>query len=243
MNQLKLFLFLALGATMISCSEDDGFEETNGNVSKRYITKITTYGEGEQNISTVSYDNSGKVISASDGESAKYFTYDQNGNLNKISGGGSNLLTDEVLGTIHDAYEIGDVLQNDNNGNPTVIELYEYDYWGDRITHTAHLTYDDKPFTFYYTLDAAGIIKVLNDTRLNFNHNPAASPEIIMAKLLLPVNNPTGALIKDENNQEVGSINVNYTYGEDKYPTSASVIVIDEAGYVKNYNVTYEYKN
>src|SRR5690606_23537174 len=136
-------------------------------------TKITTTGDGEHNISTVNYDGSGKVISASDGDRTKYFTYDQNGDLNKISGEGSNLMMGEVLGTIHDAYEIGDVVQNDSNGNPTVIELYSYDDWGDRITHKAHLSYDDKPFTFYYTLDAAGIIKVLSDTRLNFNHNPA----------------------------------------------------------------------
>lgn len=242
MKQLKLFLFLFIGTIVISCSEDDGFDEANGNVSKKYVTKITTYGENQQNVSTVNYDSNGKVVSASDGESIKYFTYDQNGNLNKVSGGGNNILTSEVIGTIHEAYEIGDVLQYDNKGNPTVIELYEYDYWGDRITNTAHLTYDDKPFTFYYTLDAAGIIKVLNDTRLNFNYNPATTPEIIMAKLLLPVNNPTGAIIKNENNEEIGSINVNYAYGEDKYPTSASVIVNDY-GYVENYSVTYEYKD
>lgn len=242
MKQLKLLLFLTLGVAIIACSEDDGFEEANGNVSKRYITKVTTVGENEQNVSQVIYDSNGKVISATDGETTKYFTYNQNGDLNKISGGGDNLMTDEILGTIHEAYEIGDVLQNDSRGNPTVIELYEYDYWGDRITHTAYLSYDDKPFTFYYTLEAAGIIKVLNDTRLNFNH-PTATPDILMAKLLLPVNNPIGVIIKNEDNEEIGSVNVTYVYGEDKYPNSASVIAIDESGYVDNYSLTYEYKN
>ncbi len=236
----RLFLFLSLGAMMGSCSSDDGFVDTNGNVAKKYITKITTYGNNDTGIGTVNYDSNGRVSTVSDGEQTKYFTYDQNGKLNKISGGGDNILTSEVIGEIHDSYEIGDVLQYDQKGNPIILELYSYDYWGDRVVSTANLTYDDKPFTFYYTLEAAGIIDVLNNTRLNFSYT--STPEIIMAKLLLPVNNPTGAVIKDENNVEVGSIVVNYSYGEDKYPTSASVIVIED-GYVDNYSVSYEYKN
>ncbi len=238
----KVILFLAIGALSVSCSSDDGFNEANGDVVKKYVTKITTYGNNNSGIGTVNYDSNGKVTSVSDGEQIKYFTYNQNGGLNKISGGGTSILSSEVISTIHNAYEIGDVLQYDSKGNPTILELYKYDYWGDRIIDTAHLTYDNNPFTFYYTLDAAGIIDVLNNTRLNFNYDPTTSTEVIMAKLLLPVNNPTGAIIKNMNNIEVGSISVNYSYSDDKYPTAASVIIIEE-GYVSNYSVTYEYKN
>ena len=118
------------------------------------------------------------------------------------------------------------------------MELYDEDYNGNQITNTATLTYDDKPFTFYYTLDAAGIIDVLNDVRLQFY----APEEIIMAKKLLPVNNPIKAIIKDESNQEVGSVSVDYNYDEDNYPTTASVTSIDDQDYVESYNVNYEYK-
>src|SRR5690606_26490962 len=101
----KIILFLALGALAISCSsDDDGFDDANVNVAKKYVTKVTTYGNNETNLGTVNYDSNGKVTTVSDGEQTRYFTYDQNGNLNKISGGGSNFLTSEVMNTIHDAY-------------------------------------------------------------------------------------------------------------------------------------------
>jgi len=238
----KILLFISLGLFAISCSsDDDGFADANGNVAKKYITKMTSSGEGQTNISTVVYNTEGKVISASDGEKTKHFSYDNNGNLSKISGGGSSLLMSEVFNTIYEGYNIGDVLQYDSKGNPSIIELYEDDYWsGERIVHTATISYDDKPFAFYYTLDAAGIIEVLNNTRLNFS-DIMATPEIIMAKLLLPVNNPYKAIVKDENNQEILSVDVSYNYGEDKYPNSATVIV-NEEGYVESYSTTYEYK-
>lgn len=239
----KVLLFIYVGLFTFSCSsDDDGFVDANGNVSKKYISKMISTGEGETNISTVLYNAEGKVISASDGESTKQFSYDNNGKLSKISGGGNNLLMSEVFSTIYEGYKIGDVLEYDSKGNPIVVELYEDDYWsGDRIVHIATINYDDKPFAFYYTLDAAGIIEALNNTRLNFVGLNAAPAEAIMAKLLLPVNNPYRGVVKDENNQEILSIDVSYDYADDKYPNSATVIV-NEEGYVKTYSTTYEYK-
>ncbi len=237
----RIILFLAIGVLSVSCSSDDGFNDANVNAAKKHVKKFTTYKSGETWVGTVNYDEANRVSSVSDGVQTRYFTFDQNNKLNKISGGGSNILTSEVIGEIHKAYEIGDVLQYDSKGNPTVLELYGYDYWGDRIISTATLSYDDKPFTFYYTLDAAGIIDVLNNTRLNFNSDPFVTSEIIMAKLLLPVNNPTKAIVKNKNNIEVSSIVVNYTYDEDKYPTSA-LVILTEDGVTENYSVVYEYK-
>lgn len=236
----KIFLFV-LASVLFSCSSDDGFVDANGNVAKKYITKTITTGNGNSNISTVTYDENKRVLTASNADEVKYFTYNGDGSLNKISGGGQNLFSSEIMGTIHEAYEIGDILQYDSNGNPTILELYEDDYWtGERYTYTATITYDNKPFAFYYTLDAAGIISVLNNTQLSFSSVPS-SPAIIMAKLLLPVNNPIRAVIKDESNIEVSRINVSYTYTADNYPTSSTVVVIGEDGDVEQYNVTYEY--
>lgn len=237
---MKNFFFLVVLGVMVSCSSDDGFDDANGNVAKKYITKITTAGNGDSNVSTVTYNGDKKVLSASDGQQINAFTYNTDGSLNKISGGGDALFTSEIMGTIHQAYEIGDILGYDSKGNPTLLELYEDDYYtGERYTYKATLTYDTNPFAFYYTLDAAGIIDVLNNTQLNFSMI-AASPEIILAKLLLPVNNPISVIIRDETNIEVARIDVSYVYNADKYPISSQVTV-QEDGFVDQYSVLYDY--
>ena len=232
-------LAVCLGLFIVSCSSnDDGFNDANGNVAKKYITKITTQGEGNTSVSTIAYNNEGKVLSASTDNDTKYFTYFDDGRLKKVSGGGENILTSEVVNEIHAAYEIGNVLAYDSKGNPTVLELYDVDYYGNQVIHTAQLSYDTKPFSFYHTLDAAGIITVLYDVRLQF-YTPA---EIIMAKKLLPVYNPVSAVIKDNSNHEIGSISVNYNYDNDNYPTTATVISINDEGYASSYTVSYQYK-
>lgn len=235
----KLTLLLAICCFTISCSSDeDGFDDANGDAAKKYLKKIITEGNGQTAIFEVDYDSKGKVTTASSDGESKYFSYDDDGGLKKVSGGGDNVMTSEVIGEIQDAYEIGDVLQYDEKGNPTVLELYDEDYNGNQIINTAKLTYDNKPFTFYHTLDAAGVIDVLYDVRLQFY----APEEIIMAKKLLPVNNPVEAIIKDNSNQEIGTISVDYNYDEDNYPKTATVVSIDDEGYAESNNVTYEYR-
>ena len=239
-KQITLFI-LAICCLTISCSKDeDGFEDANEGAAKKYVKRIITHGEGETNMSEISYDSKGRVTSATSDNQTKYFSYndDSDGGLNKVSGEGDNLMTSEIINEIHDAYEIGDVLEYDQKGNPIVLELYDEDYDGNQTTHIATITYDDKPFTFYYTLDAAGIIDILYDVRLQFY----APEEIIMAKKLLPVNNPVKAIIKDDMNQEISSISVDYNYDEDNYPVNTSVVSIDDEGYAESYNVTYEYR-
>ncbi|WP_026914221.1 hypothetical protein [Christiangramia portivictoriae] len=241
MKKQITLLVLAISFFTISCSsEDDGFEEANENAAKRYVTKIITTGEGESTVSEINYDSQGRVISASSDNETKFFSYNDNGDgsLSKVSGGGDNIMTDEIIGEIQEAYEIGDVLQYDKNGNPSVLELYDEDYEGNQIISIATITYDDKPFTFYYTLDAAGIIDVLYDVRLQFY----APQEIVMAKKLLPVNNPVRAIITDESNQEIGSITVDYNYDEFNYPETTTVVAIDDEGYAESYNVIYQYR-
>lgn len=234
----NLILILTIGFFTFSCSSDDGFEDANGDAAKKYITKIIAQTGNEIAVSKVVYNNEGKVFSASSGDETRYFSYNDNGGLEKISGGGDNVFTSEVISEIHDAYEIGDVLEFDQKGNPTVLELYDTDYYGNQTTNMAYLTYDEKPFAFYYTMDAAGIIDVLYDVRFRF----IAPPEVVMAKKLLPVNNPIKAIIKNDSNQEIGSISVNYNYDENNYPKTASVVSIDDEGYAESYDLTYEYK-
>lgn len=239
-NQFTL-LMLAISCFTISCSsEDDGFDDANQGAAKKYVKRIVTTGEGGSNVSEISYDNQGRVTSATSDNEAKYFSYNDEGDggLKKVSGEGDNIITNEIISEIQDAYEIGEVLQYDKKGNPTILELYDEDYRGNQIINTATITYDDKPFMFYYTLDAAGIIDVLYDVRLQFY----APQDIIMAKKLLPVNNPVSAIIKDDSNQEISSISIDYNYDENNYPETTSVISIDDDGYVESYKVVYQYK-
>jgi len=237
---MKKILLFVLFASIISCNSDDGFKDANGNAAKRYLTKATTNGTNFSNVSTVTYDANKKVLTASDGETIKSFIYTNNGDLDRIVGGGESLFSSEVLGVIHDAYEIGKVLQYDSKGNPTVLELIDYDdYYGEMNIYTATISYDDKPFMFYYTMEAAGIVKVLKDTRLNFSSVPS-SPQIVMAKMLLPVNNPIRAIIRDDNNVEKARVDVTYSYDSTNYPTSSNV-VSNSGNEVNQYTVNYEY--
>lgn len=238
----NVFILGSLSLFLGSCSsDDDGFQNANGNAAKKYITKVSVHNqdEGTTNTATVSYDSNGRVTSATDGAQTRYFFYDDNGNLEKISGNGDNLETGEVVGEIQNAYEIGNVLDFDDKGNPTVLELYGEDNYGNDATFTATLTYDSKPFTYYYTLDAAGIIDVLYDVRLQFY-----MPEKIRkARELLPVNNPTKGIVKDEQGNEVLRVTVDYQYDEDNYPDTAQMVTIDDEGYVETSTIVYTYKH
>ena len=234
----NLILILTIGFFTFSCSSDDGFEDANGNAAKKYITKIIAQTGNEITVSKVVYNNEGRVVSASLGDDTRYFSYNDNGRLEKVAGGGENIFTSEVISEIYDIYEIGDVLEFDQKGNPTVLKLYDTDFYGNQITNMAYLTYDEKPFAYYYTMDAAGIIDVLYDVRFRF----IAPPEIVMAKKLLPVNNPVKAIIKNNSDQEIRSISVNYIYDENNYPKTASVVSIDDEGYAESYDLTYEYR-
>ena len=236
----KLFLLTVLLVLSASCSNDDGFEEANGQVAKKYLTKAITNGDNQTHMYEISYNSDGNVNTISNGTSIRSFIYDS-GNLTNIAGEGDDLIMNEVYNTIYDGYEIGQVLQYDEKGNPIKLELYDYDWQNNQEIFIANITYDQKPFMFYYTLDAAGIIEVLNNTRLNFSFVPTA-PEIIMAKLLLPVNNPVGATINNENGNEVGRVTVSYDYDSDNYPNSPLVTTVED-GYVNSYTVNYEYRN
>lgn len=234
----SLVLALGLSFFAVSCSSDDGFDDANGNTIKKYISQISTQGEGDTSITTIAYSADGKVLTATNDLEVKYFSYFNDGRLQKISGGGDNFMTSEIINEIHAAYEIGDVLEYDQKGNPTILEIYDNDQYGNQMSSKAYLTYDTKPFTFYHTLDAAGIIDVLYDVRLQF-YTPT---EIVMAKKLLPVYNPIKAVIKDNANQEIGTITVDYTYDTDNYPSKATIISIDDEGFGRSYNVFYQYK-
>lgn len=238
---MAAFAAVALMA-LASCSDDSSDSNNNtGEDAKMYIKTIsTTTSEGENSTLTVNYDAAGRVTSATDGEETSFFAY-EDGDLKNVSGSGDVLSVPNLLSTPQDAYEVGDVLDYDSHGNPIKVLIYERDWDGSIYAqYTGDITYDSYSNPYYYTLEAAGIIKVLDGLDLNFSLTPQ-SQELIKAKLLLPANNPKKVVIKDEAGATVKTITTDYIYMSDGYPAQATTTETSEYG-TWIYSTTYTYK-
>ena len=252
-NQKSLIILLSLSLFTLSCSEDsvtDEFDNANGNVQEKLIESISIISaqdsQENKNIS-LSYTSDGLLNTISDGVETSIFVYDDNDNLSNITGGGNdNLNIEELYESPYDAFETGEVIQYDDNGNPKEIEFYEeeYDYNTDSYftkIYTAEISYDNTHNPYFYTLEAGGIIEVLDDVQLNFSMNPQI-PEIVQARLLFPVNNPSQLIYKNEEGEIIYTINVNYSYDNENYPTSATVTAVSiQDSEQSTYSAIYQY--
>ncbi|SDR79344.1 hypothetical protein [Winogradskyella sediminis] len=252
-NQKSLIILLSLSIFTLSCSEDsvtDEFDNANGNVQEKLIESISIISaqdsQENKNIS-LSYTSGGLLNTISDGVETSIFVYDDNDNLSNITGGGNdNLNIEELYESPYDAFETGEVIQYDDNGNPKEIEFYEeeYDYNTDSYytkIYTAEISYDNTHNPYFYTLEAGGIIEVLDDVQLNFSLNPQI-PEIVQARLLFPVNNPSQLIYKNEEGEIIHTINVNYSYDNENYPTSATVTAVSvQDSEQSTYSAIYQY--
>lgn len=138
-------------------------------------------------------------------------------------------------------------MQYDNNGNPIEILVLdeEYDYMTFTYVtteYTAEVIYDNAPNPYFYTLDAGGIIDVLDGVELNFSMNIQV-PEIVQARMLLTVNNPKKITYKDSDGTIVYEITADYVYDADNYPTSATVTSESfEDNEITVYSAVYQYR-
>lgn len=229
-----------------SCSSDDSsavFNDANGNVAKKYIKDIqvvSAQDASENRTMTVTYDANGRVTNASNGTETSTFAY-EGGNLAHVTGTNDVLVINDMFQTPYDGYEYGDVLAYDNNGNPVEVRIYKRDWTGEIMEeYKGEITYDAKPNPFFYTLEAAGIIDVLDNVELNFSMTPQA-PELIKAKLLLPSNNPKKVVIKHLNGTVKKQVVADYVYDAANYPSTATFTeTID--GEVRIYTAAYTYK-
>lgn len=244
----KFFTMLALCAVMslTSCSDDSSEsynDANNNNTTAKYIKSLVIVPTGntqETKTLTVNYDANGRVTNTSDGTDTSYFVY-QNNNLTTVTGSGDPLNIADLYQSPFDAYEVGDVVSYDSNGNPTVLRLFERDDTGMIVNELrGELLYDNTPNPFFHTLKAAGIIDVLDGVRLNFSMTPQAQ-NIILAKMLLPVNNPKKAVVKNMSGQVTGQMVADYVYDAAGYPSSATFTETSE-GQVNVYVATYTYK-
>jgi len=251
MKNLTYLLLMISGVLLtVSCNDSttDEFEEANGNVENKLIKSISTISaqNSEENINvSLTYDSDNRLSTITDGNDISIFVFD-NGNLSSITGPGENFNIEDLSQSPYDAFETGQVLEYDSKGNPIKVLFFEEEYNDatgeyENIELTAEITYDDEHNPYFYTLEAAGIIEILDDIELNFSLIPQSS-EIVQARALFPVSNPSKIVYKDELGAIVYIVIVDYVYDNDDYPTSATVtassIVDNEVGV---YTITYQY--
>ncbi|WP_282112328.1 hypothetical protein [Maribacter stanieri] len=238
-----LLLLSSIAVINFSCekSTSEEFEDVNGNVETKLITSIDVMSvedPDESNNILFSYNGDLRLTSIYDGTETTNFTY-EDGNLSNVTGNGDNGNVEELYESPYDAFETGQVEEYDENGNPSVLQFIEYDYdymTGEEevVYYTAEISYDNKPNPFYKTAEAAGMIDVLDQIKLNFAAAPQAE-EILRAKALFPNNNPSQIVYKNAEGEIEYTINLSYTYDGD-YPTAATVSSVSADG---GDNVTY----
>lgn len=250
--KLKLQItLLTVLAVFMSCSEDsatDEFNAANQNASVKLITNLSVVSaqDASENQSvTINYNGNNQVANITDGVETSILVYD-NDNLTNVTGEGETLNVEELYQSPYDAFETGEVLQYDSNMNPVSIRFLEeeFDFFNNTMSvveYYAEIEYDATPNPFFYTLEAAGIIDVLDNVDLNFSMDVQA-PEIVQARLLLPTNNIKKITYKDEDLTPIYQIVANYVYDAQNYPSTGTVTSTDlEDDTISVYTTTFTY--
>lgn len=243
------FLVLLTMIFSFSCEDSvsDEFENVNGDVAKKYIESISIISAQDpienKNIS-LTYDSNNRLNIVTDGSDTSIFVY-ENGSLSNITGQNNNLSIETLYESPYDAFETGHVLNYDSNGNPVKILFYADEYNDldeyEEVEYTAEITYDNQHNPYFYTLKAAGLIEVMDGVRFNIGMAQQAS-EIVQARALFPLNNPSKIVYKNEDGEVVNIVLVDYAYDDDDYPTSATVTATSvEDNETGTYSVTYQY--
>ena len=231
---------------LISCNEDDSvsnmFEEVNGPVAEKLIASVNVVSsessEPDRTV-TINYASDDSVTSVTDGTQTALLVYD-GGDLSQVNSEGDALNILELYESPLDAFEIGDIVSYDAAGNPEVLTLIQEEFDGSLTFFEATLNYDDRPNPTFFTLQAAGIIEVLDNVQLSFSAAPTPS-EIVAARLLFPLNNPTGMAIRDESGAVVAQVTISHVYDDDNYPTTSTVAINSDEG-DSGYILTYTYR-
>ncbi len=246
--KFAFFIPLASISLMVSCGSDDDsvtddFMDVNGSVPVRLIESITTQSaqSSEENIALqATYDGDDRLTTVSNGEETSFFVY-ENDELATVTGEGDPLNTSELYQSPYDAFEVGEILEYDSNGNPSRILFLEEDFEGEIEEFTATLSYDNTPNPFFYTMRAGRIIEVLDNVELEFSMAPQPS-EIVLARMLFPVNNLSGMVIRNESNEIVYQLNADFVYDADDYPTSGTFTAISDEDGTSVYTAAFTYK-
>jgi len=257
LKSFPIFMLALMAFTNCNDSASDEFDDANPDAVARYIETIevvSAQNADENTMLSVTYDANNRVTAISDGEDSSIFVYNNN-ELAQISGQGDNLNIEELYESPYDAFETGEVTDYDDNGNPKTIKFFEYEYDFENdvevmVEYTAEVSYDANPNPYFYTMDAAGIIDVLDNVDVNLTMN-TSSDEAVAARMLLPLNNITRITYRDDEGNLLYDINADYVYNDVDYPVSGTVSGIE---YYENfegetetetniYTVAYTYRD
>ena len=241
MKKVLLLNILVIFVVLSGCKKtEDEFNDANGNVKAKYLSRmeITSSVPKENKIINVYYDAENRVSSITDGTNSHFFNYNSSNSLTSVTDGGEPMNVSDLYQAPYDAFETGHVLEYDANKNPKTIEVYEYEGSSLSEVLTGEISYDPKPNPFFYTLQAAKVIEVLDRVDLNFSSAP---PSIIKARQLFPYNNIRAMIFKNQAGITKDEVQIEYVYDSDNYPISATVNALspDET---RIYHVYYFYK-
>ncbi|WP_040280626.1 hypothetical protein [Psychroserpens damuponensis] len=238
--------------TNCSDSTSEEFNDNNPDAVARYITNIDVISAQDSNENTtitINYDSANRVTSISNGEDTSLLTY-ENGNLSNVTDQNENLSVEELYESPYDAFETGEVINYNSDGNPENLRFFETEYdWetDSEITteYRAEIEYDNKPNPYFYTLQAAGAIAVLDNVELNFSADINA-PEIVQARLLFPSKHIKKITYKDLDGNILFDVVADFVYNSDNYPTSGSITGTEydseDGDDVSVYSVAYTYQ-
>ncbi len=232
---------LLFAMALVSCSEsiEQGFEEANLLVEQKLIKELKIISNDDPALNrtyTIRYDLKDRVKSISDGESTGFLKSNDSIGFKGISNIQKAVDLNEFYQAPYDAFTTGRVLEYDEKGNPVMIQVVEPGDSFERLEGT--ITYDPNPNPFFHTLEASGLIDVLDRVNLNFS---ATVPEIVKARQLLPFNNIRSMTFYDHNDVIQYEVNFEYDYAENSYPRSAKVNAITPEG-EHNCTLIYIYK-
>lgn len=253
MKKIIYSALVALAFVGVSCSSDDNSsnDDNDGgvkpNVNIKYLTQVSGYDITEPNdkeTAIFGYNVENKLIKVNvlkpfeeERKDVQYdVIYGKDGRLEKVSEGAQQTFITTVLGRKDDAYTIGKVLEYDKRNNPIKLMVYYDDIrwvkngkYYEEIKEIKQgivtIQYDDKPFFMFHTLRSAGIIDALDGVNLNFSA-PTQAPQLMLAKELLPTNNATLFIFKNEEGVEIVKTDIKYVLDKENYPISASIVNI-----------------
>jgi hypothetical protein len=254
MKNLKYVFAIGLGMTLLTAcsnSASDDFDEINGGVKKKRLKTVAATNQESETITTqFMYNAENKLISVSgtNGTDATLVNYSNDGNAIKVAEDNDpseSLSIEELYKSPYNVYETGEVLEHDSNKNPSKVlfkhRVYNWETGNYIIeNYTAEMFYDNKPNVYFSTLEAAGVIEILDGVDVSFGVNPQAS-EIIKARRLLPLNNVTKIIYKDADDNVEGTLTIDYTYDSDGYPLTGKGVAVGGKESV-TINTTYSYE-
>ncbi|WP_299223758.1 hypothetical protein [uncultured Psychroserpens sp.] len=222
---LAIILFTACD----SDSTSDEFMDNNPDAIARLITSISVVSAQDPTDNatiTINYDSNNRVTSVSDGEDTGILAY-ENGELASLTSNMETFNVEDLYESPYDAFETGEVINYDSNNNPQNIRFFETEYdWQTNsdvtVEYRAEVMYDDKPNPYFYTIQAAGGIAIMDEVELNFSADVNA-PEIVQARMLFPSRNIKKVTYSDMDGEVLGDVVADFAYNSDNYPTSGTV--------------------